>query len=173
MLAGKRKVTKLRDWRALYAANVRGRQTIKAAGKGEKREHAKVREDDYAMRRRWFEETRAFVRSLKMKSRAEYLAYAKGHEDMGLPLNPSRHYGGFWVNYRDFLGSSFVEETQGKCSVCLRATAPLKTRCLPLVYRDATRTRTRFARDDEVATMFARVTKCKRCWERNRVRVGD
>ena len=59
-----------------------------------------------------FEEARAFVRSLNLKSYEEYKKYVK-KSNINLPMKPQQSYQNFgWISYGDFLGTNRIANTK-------------------------------------------------------------
>jgi superfamily II DNA or RNA helicase len=70
--------------------------------------------DRYVGDRRRFEEARAFVRSLKLKSSTEWYAYRKsGDRPKDIPSNPNAVYPNDWVSLPDWLGTGKNERWKG------------------------------------------------------------
>jgi hypothetical protein len=56
-----------------------------------------------------FEKAREFVRSLKLKSQAEWVKYRKsGHKPSDIPSNPNRTYKNEWQGFGDWLGTGTI-----------------------------------------------------------------
>jgi hypothetical protein len=58
---------------------------------------------------RKFEESRAFVHTLGLKSQAEWARYRKsGHKPSDIPSNPNRTYKNEWKGMGDWLGTELL-----------------------------------------------------------------